>query len=142
MKRVVTYQLAYLPGQDVDLCPECAARDDHSLGTLGPVSHGLHEGDCDWCGPCDDEERLEHMAHVMEDYQDRLVRTMGTASLMPSDEDGSWEVYPIGVFGVAVCLLVVAGYSDERVRDMCDAALVDEREKMREIQARAGRKGA
>lgn len=47
MDNVVTYQLAYLTHVHVDLCDECVGRDDHERGTLGPVSHGLHEGLCE-----------------------------------------------------------------------------------------------
>lgn len=45
--RVVTYQLAYLTHKQVSLCPRCCERGDHGLGALGPVQHGLHEGECD-----------------------------------------------------------------------------------------------
>lgn len=46
-RRVVTYQLAYLSDRQVSLCDACVEADDHDCGTLGPVSHGRHEGDCD-----------------------------------------------------------------------------------------------
>lgn len=46
-RRVVTYRLAYLSDRRVDLCDACVEADDHDCGTLGPVSHGRHEGDCD-----------------------------------------------------------------------------------------------
>lgn len=46
MSPVVTYRLAYLP-LDVNVCAECVERNDHGLGTLGPVQHGLHDGACD-----------------------------------------------------------------------------------------------
>jgi hypothetical protein len=44
---VVTYQLAYLSHVQVDLCDECAERGDHGLGSLGPVQHGAHRGECE-----------------------------------------------------------------------------------------------
>lgn len=44
--RVVTYRLAYRP-LDVNLCSECLERDDHDLGTVSVVQHGLHDGICD-----------------------------------------------------------------------------------------------
>jgi hypothetical protein len=45
MTTVMTYRLAYLD-QEVDLCDECTARGDHECGTLGPVQHGAHDGEC------------------------------------------------------------------------------------------------
>jgi len=45
--KVITYQTP-LPGVTIDLCPRCAV--SHTEYTLGPVSHGLHSGDCHDCG--------------------------------------------------------------------------------------------
>lgn len=47
--RVVTYQLAYLTRVQVDLCAACVERDDHGMGVIGSVQHGLHDGDCEGC---------------------------------------------------------------------------------------------
>lgn len=44
---VITYQLAYRLHIEVTLCAECVKRDDHDLGSLGPVSHGAHRGECE-----------------------------------------------------------------------------------------------
>jgi hypothetical protein len=43
--RVVTYRLAYLD-REVSLCASCVEHDDHDCGSIGPVRHGLHRGDC------------------------------------------------------------------------------------------------
>lgn len=48
---VVTYQLAYVPGE-VALHPDCVRRYDRA--SLGPVQWGLHDGYCD---VCDAEDR-------------------------------------------------------------------------------------
>lgn len=45
-RRVVTYRLAYIDFR-VDLCDACMTAGDHGCGTLGPVEHGAHDGDCD-----------------------------------------------------------------------------------------------
>ena len=45
-RTVVTYQLAYQASGLVDVCADCADRGDHELGSLGPVSHGAHRGEC------------------------------------------------------------------------------------------------
>ena len=44
---VITHQLAYDLGANVNVCKACASRGDHGLGALGPVSQGLHEGSCE-----------------------------------------------------------------------------------------------
>lgn len=49
MSAVVTYQLAYLPQVTVALCDRHAATDRYRDAPLGPVSHGLHEGECQAC---------------------------------------------------------------------------------------------
>jgi hypothetical protein len=43
---VTTYRLAYLPDEH-DLCAACVERGDHDCGSLGPVSVGEHDGECD-----------------------------------------------------------------------------------------------
>jgi len=61
MKKVITYQHAYVGGQTT-LCDECAGKRLSNSGitwipteatehfpSLGPVSHGAHDGACDWC---------------------------------------------------------------------------------------------
>lgn len=45
MARVVTYKLAYL-NLSFELCDDCVSRGDHGRGSLGPVLHGKHSGDC------------------------------------------------------------------------------------------------
>ena len=60
MSAVVTYQLSYLPQVTVDLCDRHAATDRRQAlrdAPLGPVSHGLHEGECEACADeaCDGE---------------------------------------------------------------------------------------
>ena len=49
--RVVTYQYAYGAG-DITLCDTCADLDDaedRPFGALGPISHGYHDGRCEYC---------------------------------------------------------------------------------------------
>jgi hypothetical protein len=46
MANVITYQLAYLSHRSVSLCEACVESDDHDCGSLGPVKHGLHNGQC------------------------------------------------------------------------------------------------
>ena len=46
---VVTYHFAYSPHVTVDLCDRHAATDRFRDAPLGPVSHGLHEGECQAC---------------------------------------------------------------------------------------------
>lgn len=45
-KRVITYRLAYLD-REVSLCDACLEHDDHECGSIGPVQHGQHDGECD-----------------------------------------------------------------------------------------------
>lgn len=49
--KVITYQLAYALHRTVDLCIACsdATTLGDECGSLGPVSHGLHQGSCDRC---------------------------------------------------------------------------------------------
>jgi hypothetical protein len=49
MMRIVTYQLAYRSHVTVDLCDRHGATDRFRGAPLGPVSHGLHEGECEAC---------------------------------------------------------------------------------------------
>jgi hypothetical protein len=46
MAQVITYRLAYL-NRSVNLCSACVDRGNHGCGSLGPVQHGMHSGDCD-----------------------------------------------------------------------------------------------
>lgn len=47
--RVVSYQAAYVSGVQLDLCDACVAA-GRTLGySLGPVSHGAHDGECLGC---------------------------------------------------------------------------------------------
>ena len=44
--QVITYRLAY-DNDTITLCASCVAQ--NSYLRLGPVQHGLHDGDCDIC---------------------------------------------------------------------------------------------
>lgn len=59
--RVITYQHAYIGGTTT-LCEEHAVHPPEWVPSLGPVSHGQHEGECDACdeeSECDVAQRLD-----------------------------------------------------------------------------------
>jgi hypothetical protein len=69
--KVITYQLAYIAGERT-LCPTCA--ESRLPWSLGPVSHGLREGSCEWCqhpedegAPDEDEAPYRRMAQRPEE---------------------------------------------------------------------------
>jgi hypothetical protein len=44
--KVCTFQHGVFSGLEIELCDECASRDDHGWGLIGRVQHGSHAGEC------------------------------------------------------------------------------------------------
>ena len=92
MQTVITYQLAYLPGQVASLC--APHDDDPRFGALGPVSHGAHRGECDACrveeGEGDDGDGPHEFSETARGYRarDRWAQRYDALNGAP---EGEWD---------------------------------------------------
>lgn len=73
MATVITYQHAYVGGTTT-LCEEHAASPPDWVPSLGPVSHGAHQGGCEACSDDHDEATRRPVTHaVVERPIGRLI---------------------------------------------------------------------